>query len=68
MPLIHVQMLTGRTAAQKADFIREVAIAAQRTLQVPEHAVTIIINEVDHAHWGVGQSTMEAIRSAKNSA
>ena len=68
MPLINVQMLIGRTAAQKADFIREVATIAQRTLQVPEHAVTIIINEVDHAHWGVGRSTMKAIQSAKNSA
>lgn len=67
MPVINVQMLAGRTAAQKNDFMKEVAAVAQRTLHVPEHAVTIILNEVEHDHWSVGPSTMKEIRSRKTS-
>jgi len=63
MPFINVQMLAGRTAKQKDDFMKEVAAIAQRTLRVPEHAVTIIINEVAHDHWSVGLRTMKDIQS-----
>lgn len=63
MPFIHVQMLTGRTAEQKSAFMKEVAEVAQRTLRVPEHSVTIILNEVDYDHWSVGSRTMKDIRS-----
>jgi 4-oxalocrotonate tautomerase len=63
MPFIHVQMLAGRTAEQKSVFMKEVAAIAQRTLRVPEHAVTIIINEVESDHWSVGLRTMKDIRS-----
>ncbi|MBD8880775.1 tautomerase family protein [Rhodanobacter sp. 7MK24] len=63
MPFINVQMLAGRTVRQKDDFMKEVAVIAQRTLCVPEQAVTIIINEVDHAHWSVGSRTMKEIQS-----
>ena len=63
MPFIHVHMLAGRTAEQKAVFMKEVAAIAQRTLRVPEHAVTIILNEVECDHWSVGSRTMKDIRS-----
>jgi 4-oxalocrotonate tautomerase len=65
MPFINVQMLAGRTAEQKSTFMKEVAAIAQRTLRVPEHAVTIIINEVECDHWSVGLRTMKDIRSTQ---
>ena len=64
MPFINVQMLAGRTAEQKSAFMKEVATIAQRTLRVPEHAVTIIINEVEFDYWSVGMRAMSEIRSA----
>jgi len=65
MPFIHVDMLAGRTAEQKSTFMKEVAAIAQRTLRVPEHAVTIIINEVECDHWSGGLRTMKEIRSTQ---
>lgn len=65
MPFIHVHMLAGRTAEQKSVFMKEVAAVAQRTLRVPEHAVTIILNEVESDHWSVGLRTMKDIRSTQ---
>ncbi|QWT21351.1 tautomerase family protein [Bacillus sp. NP157] len=64
MPVINVQLLTGRTQAQKEAFMKEVATAAQRTLRVPGHAVTIILSEVSLDHWSVGQRTMTDIQAA----
>lgn len=63
MPFIHVHMLAGRTAEQKSVFMKEVAIIAKRTLSVPEHAVTIVIHEVECDHWSVGLHTMKEIQS-----
>jgi 4-oxalocrotonate tautomerase len=65
MPFINVQMLAGRTAAQKEEFMKEVAAVAQRTLRVPEHAVTIILNEVEHEHWSVGLRTMKDVQAGR---
>jgi 4-oxalocrotonate tautomerase len=63
MPFINVQMLAGRTASEKQAFMKELAAVAQRTLHVPEHAVTIILAEVEHEHWSVGLRTMKDIRA-----
>ena len=62
MPLINVQMLSGRTPAQKSAFIKELAEAAIRTLGVPEEAIRVVLTEVEPEHWGVGTRTMADIR------
>ena len=54
MPIINVQMLSGRTTAQKDALIRELAEAAIRTLGVPEQSIRILLSEVDPHHWGIG--------------
>jgi 4-oxalocrotonate tautomerase len=64
MPIINVQLLRGRTAAQKSTFIKEVATVAMRTLEVPEHAVRIVLSEVEPEDWGVGTRTMVEFRAA----
>jgi 4-oxalocrotonate tautomerase len=63
MPIINVQMLSGRTTEQKSAFMKEVASAAMRTLQAPEHAIVIIINEVERDKWSVGLRTMTEIQA-----
>jgi 4-oxalocrotonate tautomerase len=65
MPIIHVQLLSGRTAQQKNTFMKEVAAIAMRTLQVPEHAVTIVLTEVECGHWSVGMKSMTDIQAAR---
>jgi 4-oxalocrotonate tautomerase len=65
MPIIHVQLLAGRTAQQKNIFMKEVAAIAMRTLQVPEHAVTIVLTEVEREHWSVGMKSMVEIQATR---
>ena len=64
MPVISVQMLAGRSAAQKSAFIHEVAEVAMRTLDVPERAITIIMTDVAPDSWGSGGKTMAELRAA----
>ena len=54
MPIINVQMLSGRTAEQKQHLIRELAEGTIRALGVPEQAIRILLTEVEPQHWGVG--------------
>ncbi len=57
MPIITINLLTGRDQAKKMALIHEVAHAAVRTLGVPLTAVRVILNEVPPEHWGIGDET-----------
>jgi len=65
MPTIGVQMLQGRTPAQKADLIRGLSKAAQEALGVPEEAIRIILTDVSADNWGVGSRSMAEIRGPR---
>ncbi len=62
MPIINVQMLTGRTAAQKHAFMEHVTQVAMNTLDVPEQAVRIVLIELSPDNWGVGARSMAELR------
>ena len=68
MPVITVQMLDGRTVAQKKALIAELAEAAKRALGVPDEAIRVLLNEMPPEHYGVGSRTMAEMRSARPSA
>jgi 4-oxalocrotonate tautomerase len=55
--MIQVHMLKGRSPTQKRQFVKELAELAVRTLLVPEHAVLILLDEVEPEHWGIGSRT-----------
>lgn len=57
MPIITINLLTGRDQARKSALIREVADAAVRTLDVPLASVRVILNELPPEHWGIGNET-----------
>ncbi|MDH7639033.1 tautomerase family protein [Sphingomonas oryzagri] len=66
MPIITVNLLTGRDAAKKRVLIREIAAAAVRALDVPSASVRVILNEVPPEHWGIGNETKaEQLERAK---
>ena len=67
MPIINVQMLSGRSPAQKSALIAELADAPRRSLGVPEEALRIILTEVAPENWGVGGGSMAGIQSAPES-
>ena len=58
-------MLSGRTVAQKAALIAELADAARRTLGVPDDAIRVLLTEMPPEHWGVGNRTMAELRSSR---
>lgn len=62
MPLITIQMMTGRTPAQKSAFIKAIAEATVANLGVPEDAIRIILTEVSPDNWANGSRTMAEIR------
>ncbi|HEY0315418.1 MAG TPA: 2-hydroxymuconate tautomerase family protein [Sphingomonas sp.] len=57
MPIITVNLLTGRDRAQKTTLIRALADAAVEALGVPLASVRVILNEVPPEHWGIGNET-----------
>lgn len=68
MPVLSVQMLSGRTPEKKTEYIKALAETTVRVLGVPEHAITIVVTEVDPAHWGTGLRTMAEVRAEKSGA
>lgn len=51
MPLIHANLLAGRSRQQKADFAKAVTEAATAHLGVPAAAVRVIFHEIDPHDW-----------------
>jgi 4-oxalocrotonate tautomerase len=66
MPVLCVQMLTGRTPEKKTEYIKALAETTLRVLGVPEHAVTIVVTEVEAELWGTGLRTMAEVRADKS--
>jgi 4-oxalocrotonate tautomerase len=62
MPVINVQMLSGRTPEQKSALVSALAEVTQQLLGVPEDAVRVILTETPPENWGVGGRTMAEIR------
>jgi len=54
MPVIHLEMLPGRTTEQKRDFAREVTRVAVETLKCKPESVDVVITEVPKTHWAKG--------------
>ena len=57
MPIISVQIVTGRTAEQKRALMKGLAAATVDALSVAEESVRVILTEVPPEHWGIGQTT-----------
>ncbi len=64
MPIVTVQMLSGRTAEQKSALIEGLANVVIETLAVPEEAIRIVLTEVAPEDWGNGRQTMAQLRAA----
>ena len=64
MPIVHANILSGRSQAQKAAFAKAITEAAQAHLNVPATAVRVLINEVDPDHWFTAGQAKSAPASA----
>ena len=54
MPIIRVEMFSGRTADQKRDLVRELTDGFVRTCGGAVDRLHVVITEVEHENWGVG--------------
>lgn len=60
MPIAQINIVEGRTDAQKELLIREVSDAITRALDAPLESVRVIINEMPKQHFGIaGQSAQK---------
>lgn len=54
MPIVQVQMLRGRSAAQKRALIAELTRVMAEVAEVSPERVNVVILEVESASWGRG--------------
>lgn len=53
MPVVQVNMIEGRTRAQKKRLIEEVTQAVHRALDAPLPSIRVVIHEVPAENWGI---------------
>jgi len=53
MPIVHVYMWSGVSREAKAKIIRGVTKVFEE-LEIPIHAVEVVIHEIPKENWGVG--------------
>ncbi len=54
MPIIHVEMLAGRSAETRQALVDGLTQATVGALNVAPEAVRVVLVEVEHDHWFVG--------------
>jgi 4-oxalocrotonate tautomerase len=54
MPIVHIEILEGRTASKKRALISEVTDAVVRSLEVQPAQVRVLLREVPPEQWAVG--------------
>ena len=54
MPIIRVEMLSGRTEDQKRELVDVFTREMARIAKCPEADVQVLIFEIDHQNWATG--------------
>ncbi|WNF91067.1 2-hydroxymuconate tautomerase [Vagococcus fluvialis] len=57
MPIIHIELLEGRTQEQKNEMVKEVTEAIVKTTGASRDAVHIVINDMEKGNYAVGGKT-----------
>ena len=58
MPIIRVEMISGRTREQKRNLVKELTLAFNRTCGSKPEDVQIVIADIDKENWGAAGSLM----------
>jgi 4-oxalocrotonate tautomerase len=54
MPIVRIELYSGRTAEQKTNCAREIVDAVSRTLGVPAEATQVVFQDVERSDWLTG--------------
>ena len=60
MPIVHIDLLAGRSPEMKAALLRRVTEAVTESLGVQRAQVRVLITEYLPEHWGVGGEAIVA--------
>ena len=58
MPIVHIEILAGRSSAVKSELIQHITKTVADTLDVRPEQVRVLLYEVVPEHWAVGGRTM----------
>ncbi|SHE62953.1 4-oxalocrotonate tautomerase [Ferrithrix thermotolerans DSM 19514] len=61
MPLIHVEMLEGRSEEIKEQLIAELTDTTVSVLGVNRESVRVVLVDVPKSHWGIGGVTAKEL-------
>ena len=54
MPLVHIELLAGRTPEQLKALVADVTAAISKDANVPAERIHIVLSEMAHDHYAVG--------------
>jgi 4-oxalocrotonate tautomerase len=54
MPVVTIKMIEGRTDDQKRNLVEKVTAAISESVDAPKENITIIIEEMQKAHFAIG--------------
>ncbi|WP_078393058.1 2-hydroxymuconate tautomerase [Shouchella patagoniensis] len=54
MPIVHIQILEGRTTEQKRALVERVTTAVSETINSPAERVSVVIDEMKTENFAVG--------------
>ena len=66
MPVVIINMLSGRSKEKKVELIKKVTDAVVDALDVQRESVRVIINEVPHEHYGIAGLPVNEYRKLKS--
>jgi 4-oxalocrotonate tautomerase len=64
MPVVHIEMMAGRTEDQKRAMVARVTDVLVETIAAPPEAVQIVVTEVQPEQWAVAGQLVADQRAA----
>lgn len=61
MPILQVNLMEGRTQAQKEKLIAAVTAAVVESIGAPKESVRVLINEMPKGHFGIAGQSAEKL-------
>ncbi|MFD1672199.1 2-hydroxymuconate tautomerase [Agrilactobacillus yilanensis] len=54
MPLVHIELLEGRSKAQLKDLVKDVTEVIAKDTGAPAEHIHVVLSEMAHDHYAVG--------------
>lgn len=65
MPIATINIIEGRTDAQKESLIEKVTLAIHESIDAPVQNVRVILNEMPSQHFGIAGESIKKINKGK---